>query len=160
MTNKDIIDKWLIKLKFDLVAEYDKQKRRASGKFEEGLKLIGTNTSAEILGYEYSGAMEFGRKPSTTGPPKGQGVLQTAIEQWIKDKGIKASDGISESSLAFLITRKIHREGWKASNQFGATGNLLSNIITEERIQELIDSVFLLNIEQIQSEILNLLKAA
>lgn len=58
-------------------------------------------------------ALESGRKPSAGG---GRGELLGIIKQWIKDKGIKPTpdkDGkvITDDALAFLITRKIHREG-------------------------------------------------
>lgn len=147
MSNQEIIDLWLTKVKFDLVNEYDRQGRRASGKFEEGLELLSSNRSAEILSYSYAEQLELGRGKTVK---SGSGSVKEAIEQWIKDKNITPSDGITNNSLVYLITRKIHEKGIARKEP------LVSKIITAERIQELIDSVFLLNLQQLETDIFNL----
>jgi hypothetical protein len=57
----------------------------------------------------------FGRGPTQN---TGSGQLRPKIEQWIKDKGIVAKERNgktpTDSELAFLITRKIHRDGYEA----------------------------------------------
>lgn len=50
----------------------------------------------------------IGRGPTRSG--SGNGSLQDEIRKWIDDKGI-TPNGISKDSLAYLIARKIHREG-------------------------------------------------
>lgn len=62
---------------------------------------------------EYWRYIEYGRRPTVN---KGDGKLREKIERWIDEKGITPKDGISKKSLAYLITRKIHREGYKPRN--------------------------------------------
>jgi len=52
----------------------------------------------------------FGRGPTQN---TGSGQLRPKIRQWIDDKGINPKGNISKDELAFLITRKIHREGYE-----------------------------------------------
>lgn len=73
---------------------------------ENGLKL-------QFFLPEYWRYIEYGRRPTKN---KGDGKLHEKIERWIDEKGITPKDGISKKSLAYLITRKIHREGYKPRN--------------------------------------------
>lgn len=73
---------------------------------ENGLKL-------QFFLPEYWRYIEYGRRPTVN---KGDGKLREKIERWIEEKGITPKDGISKKSLAYLITRKIHREGYKPRN--------------------------------------------
>lgn len=73
---------------------------------ENGLKL-------QFFLPEYWRYIEYGRRPTVN---KGDGKLQEKILRWIDEKGITPKDGISKKSLAYLITRKIHREGYKPRN--------------------------------------------
>ncbi len=52
----------------------------------------------------------FGRGPTQN---TGSGQLRPKIRQWIDDKGINPKGKISKDELAYLITRKIHREGYE-----------------------------------------------
>lgn len=73
---------------------------------ENGLKL-------QFFLPEYWRYVEFGRRPTKN---KGDGKLREKIERWIEEKGITPKDGISKKSLAYIITRKIHRKGYKGRN--------------------------------------------
>lgn len=107
---------------------------RASGQWAESLSVEIGETGAEILQESYGDQLEFGRKPGKQPPSE-------AIEQWIRDKGIAArlEKDISVSSLAYLIARKIGREGWNRE-QHGGT-QLISSVATPERIQRIIDKI-------------------
>ena len=52
----------------------------------------------------------FGRGPTQN---TGSGQLRPKIRQWIDDKGINPKGNISKDELAYLITRKIHRDGYE-----------------------------------------------
>lgn len=121
-------------LKNELIAKYDEMGMRASGRWAENLSVSVSGNSAEILQEDYGEQLENGRRPGT--PPPSQ-----AIEQWIKDKGIAArlEKGMTISSLAFLIARKIGREGWNRKDQGGT--ELISSVVTPERIQKIIDLI-------------------
>jgi hypothetical protein len=73
-------------------------------------------------------ALQNGRKPSANGQ-KGSKVLFDQILKWIDDKGL-AYD-IKKESLAFLITRKIHREGYEG------TPGLIDDVVNDELITKI-----------------------
>lgn len=121
-------------LKNDLIKAYDAKGMRASGKFAESLEVKVQGLTAQLWGEDYAQQLETGRKSGKFPPIN-------AIEQWIKDKGIanRIEGQISISSLAFLIARKIANEGWKRE-QYGGV-ELISSVVTDERIQKIIDEV-------------------
>lgn len=150
MTQTEVIKKWMEELKRDLVAEYDRLKLRASGNYEQSLVPFNTDKRAILYGAKYAYQMENGRLPGTYPPRK-------AIEDWIDAKGLKYD--IPKSSLAFLIQRKIFREGIKVPNKYN-DGGVLSNVITEDRIQRLVDELRFVNVLQVSSQIIDIIKAA
>src|SRR5690348_12229529 len=101
--------------------------RNASVKTSESINFEifedGSSTTFQIVANKIIMAVEFGRGPTKK---SGTGVVKDSIRQWIKDKGIKGRDGINEDSLVFLITRKIHREGYEG------TPGLISDVINED----------------------------
>jgi len=121
-------------IKTELIKEYDNLGMRASGKWADALEVQSTETSGKILGLNYSEQLEFGRR-SGKQPPR------EAIEQWIRDKGLasRIENQISVSLLAFFIVRKIRREGWNRQ-QYGGV-DLISRVVTPERVQKIIDKV-------------------
>jgi hypothetical protein len=115
-----------------LIIAYDAKGMRASGNFADSLDVIIGDTYAELWGDEYAEQLEYGRN-SGGFPP-----LQD-IENWIVEKGV-FNDVLQEiklSSLAYLIARKIAQQGWNRAN-YGGVG-LISEVITEERLQMIID---------------------
>jgi hypothetical protein len=121
-------------LKKDLIIAYDAKGMRASGKFADTLEVQVTGLTAKLFGEDYSQQLETGRKAGRFPPIN-------AIEQWIKDKDIanRIQGEISISSLAFLIARKIARNGWKREEHGGV--QLISEVVTDQRIQNIIDEV-------------------
>lgn len=138
MTVEEIIENEFALLKNELIAKYDEKGMRASSEWanslEEEYSFSLEKLNAKILGLEYSEQLESGRLPGKQPPI-------AAIEKWIHDKGIAAriEGEITVSSLAFLIARKIGREGWKRE-QYGGV-ELISEVVTPERIQRIIDKV-------------------
>ena len=132
--SSQVLSKQFELLKDDLIKAYDAKGMRASGKFADSLEVKVQGLTAQLWGEDYAQQLETGRK-SGRFPPI------SAIEQWIKDKGIanKIQGQISISSLAFLIARKIANEGWKREEYGGV--ELISSVVTDERIQKIIDEV-------------------
>lgn len=81
---------------------------RSSGKSAESLRDVITSKdnklTGEVLGEHYFYQQKKGRRPGKFPPI-------SSILEWIREKGIKPNDDISEKSLAFLIARKIANEG-------------------------------------------------
>jgi hypothetical protein len=121
-------------IKADLIKRYNEKGMRASGNWANTLEVQVKGISAQLIGEKYSEQLEFGRKAGKQPPSK-------AIEQWIRDKGLasRIEGKISISSLAFLIARKIAREGWKRESYGGV--ELISEVVTPERIQAIINRV-------------------
>jgi hypothetical protein len=96
--------------------------------------------------------MQNGRRPTTK---TGDGELRDKILEWIKIKPIIPRD-ITQEQLAYLITRNIHRDGIAVPNTYNA-GGVVSNVITQERIRQIVEKVRFAEVEVISTEIRNLL---
>lgn len=92
---------------------------------------------SDMPGYRFNYIMtlETGRKPGKM-PPSG------SILKWLEERNINPPD-ISQKSLAFLIARKIGREGSLVYRQGGNTG-----IISEVQKEDWIVENFIKPIEQ------------
>ncbi len=148
----EIIEKEFNILKNEVISKYDEKGMRASGDFAESLETIiteePTGYKAELIGNAYAYQLEQGRLAGKQPPSE-------VIEKWIVDKGIanQIEGNISISSLAYLIARKIGREGWNRQGYGGV--NLISEVITEKRIQEIIDKIGEVYISQFSDKIIN-----
>ena len=136
-------------LKVDLIEKYNELGMKASGNWGQSLNVEVKGLTAIIYGEDYTEQLVEGRAPGKFPPI-------AAIRQWIEDKGIIPFDNISISSLAFLIARKIAREG---TNYFQDGGtDLVSSVITPQRIQQIIDNVSEFSINNFYSEITKVLE--
>ena len=107
----------------------------ASGNLVKSLRFNLTETHLEIWSEDYVYFLIHGRKPTKGG---GSGAVKDKIRDWIDHKGIKAD--IDKDTLAYLIARKIHREGNSIYLYYqGKNSGLLNNILTEEMKQEFND---------------------
>jgi hypothetical protein len=116
--------------------------RNASGKTSESIQFEVLETREKVLFQVVADktivTLQEGRGPTDK---QGNGSLKNAIRQWVRDKGIKSD--LPEETLVYLITRKIHREGYKG------TPGLIDDIINEslidliqERVSEIAGSEF------------------
>lgn len=137
-------------MKADLIELYDVKGMRSSGKWADSLEVIAGEDTVKLIGEEYSQQLETGRQAGRF-PPIAD------IKKWIIDKGVfnSALQTISLSSLAFLIARKIAKNGWKRE-RFGGV-ELIITIVTDERIQKIINEVGNAKIIQVSSEIMTLI---
>jgi hypothetical protein len=94
----------------------------ASGKLDDSIEDVMVTSdgfvSGSVRALSYWYYTNYGRGPTVRGS-SGKGVVKAAIRQWIDDKGITPRDGangqkVTKDELAFLIARKIHREGYEA----------------------------------------------
>ena len=153
MTNIEIISEWQSNFQNDLVKKYNDLGLRASGRWEKSLRheLKITEKGYELIQYgeHYTYQLENGRRAGKFPPIK-------AIEQWVKDKGIIATD-ISQESLIFLISRKIANEGIKIPNQYNK-GGLISDVFTKNRVDLLISSIKNSKLHEMKSNVLKSVK--
>ena len=151
MSSKQILSKEFESLKSDLIQAYDRKGMRASGNFADSLEVVTTDTNAILFGADYSQQLETGRSAGKFPPIN-------AIEKWIDDKNISArlNGEITKSQLAFLIARKIARQGWNREGYGGV--ELISEVVTDERIQKIIDEVGEYYAVTISTDIIKLIK--
>ena len=153
----EIIQQEFEMLRQELIERHDELGMRASGRWAESLEVNVTEgdatISAKLTGLPYSQQLETGRAPGRMPPTK-------AIEDWIISKGIAArvEGQIKVSTLAYLIARKIAREGWKRE-QYGGV-ELISQVVTPERIQKIIDLASDMYVPNFSNQIIEYLKIA
>lgn len=126
----------------------------ASGNLEKTLNYEVENGVLKVYANQYIGAIIFGRKPTTN---SGNGILKVKIRQWIDDKGIVPKDNITKDTLAFLITRKIHKEG---TSLYPQGSDLLSSIVTDKLISDIKSDIFLEFSDVVKTSFETLKKAA
>lgn len=134
----------------DIIKVYESSGRKASGQFEEGLEAIYEPYKATIRGFTYLA----GRGKTKKGHKAGEKYLVESILEWLKYKGIKARSKttgrfIKQSSLAWAIATKIHREGTKQTEWL----KIYEQVITPERIDKIIDRISELNVNRLITEI-------
>ena len=134
---KDIIQTWLNGRREALRQEYNSSGRKASGYFGEHIDVEMYDEGGRMRTPLYVGALVFGRKPTSSGGGGGGRSLYSIILDWIKVKGITPDNPkMTDNTLAYLITRKIHKQGIKVPNQYN-DGKLLDNTFTAESVQDL-----------------------
>ena len=149
LNQSQILEAQMELLKEDLAAKHRELGMKASGKWEASLEVDVQRLKGVIRGEDYTEQLVNGRAPGKFPPI-------AAIKQWILDKNIRFLGQISLSSLAFLIARKIAKDGTKYFQQGGT--DLLDAVITPQRIQSIIDSVSEFYIDSFTSEISGFIK--
>ncbi len=143
-----IYEGYLFALQKLLISSYESSGRKASGKFAEGMCTEVTDTRMTLYGASHSVFVERGRSAGAFPPRK-------AIMEWIEVKqGLPSVFKEKKEQFAFLIARKIAREGTRGSD------------VVESVIQEWIKNTMpkLLNelgqayLVQIENDIVPLLK--
>lgn len=149
-----IYDKFLEKLRLKFINKYEELGLRASGNFERSLEARVTYGSMAMWGAPHSYYMEHGRGAGGW-PPR------EAIEDWIDVKqGIPAIFKEKKKQYAFLIARKIAKEGIKVPNEHNA-GKVIDDVVRDflandiyEMLQELGD----IWLSQIKADVVGILR--
>jgi len=130
------------KIAQDLIDEMRNVIPKASGKTSQSLEAKVTAKGFEIWGDKTIGALINGRKPTKDGAAKGSPTVKESILEWIKIKGITPREpNMSQETLAFLISRSIHRKGFKGR------GNFFANILNQKKFDSISSMVLNAQIE-------------
>ena len=133
---KDIIQTWLNGRRDAMRQEYNSSGRKASGYFGEHIDVEMYDEGGRIKTPLYVGALVFGRK-KTRNRGGGERSLYSMILDWVKVKGVTPDNPkMTDNTLAYLITRKIHKQGIKVPNAFN-DGKLIDNTFTAESVKDL-----------------------
>ncbi|MCG2611515.1 hypothetical protein LZZ90_08340 [Flavobacterium sp. SM15] len=137
--NEKVLREELEALKAEIIQVYNASGKRTSGEFEQGLEIQQNGTSATLLGYLYLGGRAAGKQPPLE-----------AIERWIQQKGITPIEAkMKVSSLAYLIARKIAREGTNPENHL----YIYDEVITPERIDKILERLNQINVNAFINEV-------
>lgn len=132
---KSILDAEGEKLIAELQAAMVSTGANASGETSQSLASNVSMTDNSVSWEVYGGiGWQFVEQGRAKTKASGDGSLRGIIRQWIDDKGIEPEDGISKDSLAFLITRAIHRRG-TLLHFLKETREIYSNVITDQYIE-------------------------
>nr|DAW61438.1 MAG TPA: hypothetical protein [Caudoviricetes sp.] len=156
MIVEKILQEELEELRKDLIAKYQELGMRSTGEWERGLETEVIHRdggySGVITGLDYTYYMQWGRAEGRM-PPVG------AILEWIEAKGLRpVEEKMKVSTLAYLIARKIGREGTRRY-QDGGVPAFVDAVITEDRIQRIMDRVGEGCIVRFESEIIDIIRA-
>jgi hypothetical protein len=135
-------------LRQEIIAKYESSGMEASGNWGKTVQVQQLPNGFSIVADGY-----------IQGRPPGKQPPSEAILQWIKQKGIAARVGaeISLGSLAYLIARKIAKNGWKPRQGYE---DIVGSVATPQRIQQIIDKAGQPYINGFTTEILQYLTPA
>jgi hypothetical protein len=137
--NDKIIKEEFENLKADIVEAYYDGGKETTGEFEKGLQLSFAPNKGNLSGYLYLAGRAAGKMP----PIK-------AIEEWLKAKGIQPLEkAMKISSLAYLIARKIAREGTDEERH----QHIYDQVITPDRIQTILERINKINVNWFIDEV-------
>jgi len=119
----------------------------ASGKMADSLGYSFDGKTLRIFSSEkFFTVLETGRKPGKAPPI-------SVVEKWLDDKPV-ALQGITKRSLAYLIARKIGKQGTKLFQQGGKSG-VISDYTNAAYIKEnLTDKLFQAVVQSVTNEFL------
>lgn len=142
MDNKDsnsVIREEVEAIISDIVALYEKSGKKVSGNFQTALEAKYGDNRAELFGVGYLAGRKSGKQPP----------VQT-IEKWIIKRGIKPLEqNIKISSLAWAIAKSIAKKGTDEARHL----KIYEQVITPERINQVINKVSEFNVNYFISEI-------
>lgn len=154
MSNEAIYMKYLERLKLKLIAKYEELGLKASGSYADELEPSVEGDKLIMYGAFHSQFMEHGREPGKFPPRK-------AIEEWIENK--KSLPSIfkeKKSQFAFLIARKIAKEGIKVPNTHNA-GGVITSVVEDflaTDIQMMLDELGEIYLSRIKSDVMEIFK--
>ena len=118
--------------------------QRASGRTQESLEVVSDGDSVALLGRKAFGTMETGRRGGRV--PRN---FEDILYQWSIDKGITFDSDRERSSFAYLLAKKIQKEGTQLFRDKGRA-DVYSNEIPEtiQRVQKRISVSLSLHVQE------------
>jgi len=154
MKQEEIYLKYLERLRLKLILKYDELGLRASGGYAEGLEAQATEKKMIMFGVDYAKYLEYGRDAGKF-PPR------QAIENWIEvKKGLPSIFYEKKKQMAFVIARKIARDGIRVPNERNL-GGVISKVVDDflgNDIHEMIEELGMLWLPRIKSDVLEIFK--
>lgn len=151
---KEIYNRYLERLRLKFIKKYDELGLRASGEFERSLEPEVTDAAMTMWGAPHSYYMEHGRGPGGWPPRKN-------IEEWIEvKKGLPAIFREKKKQYAFLIARKIAKEGIKVPNKYNQ-GEVIDSVVKDflaNDIYEMLNELGEIFLTRIRADVVGILR--
>lgn len=158
MSLRQVVNEWVSLREKELLTSYVQKRLRASGNYGDSINsevnVSGTSINVKIQAARHAEFMELGRPPNEDQSEEGLRSFvgyagSTFLRQWVQDKGLSISP--------YAVAYKIARMGIQVPNRFNP-GGVISDVLNDESIQQLIDEVGEVTINNISSDILNELR--
>jgi len=158
MTMRDKIQDWLDQTKDDLITNYNRIGLRASGEWEQQLETriedSKSSIHAIILGARHTAIMTSGRSRNKNQSPAALRAFvgwagSTFLRQWVQNKSLSINP--------YAVAYKIAREGISVPNRFNK-GTLITDVINENRVKKLYESLKHVIIKDMKSDVIKILK--
>lgn len=143
---QNIIFEELEDLRKRIISNIDSTGRRASGRTSGSMHTDVSENRGILFGRMAFGTLETGRKSGKV--PAG---FYQIIKQWVIDKGISFDSQSERNSFAYLVSRKIAREG-TLLYRTGAEADVYTTEVPEtiERIKDRVGFLMRLEFESIK----------
>lgn len=143
---QNIIFEELEDLRKRIISNIDSTGRRASGRTSGSMHTDVSENRGILFGRMAFETLETGRKPGKV--PAG---FYQIIKQWVIDKGISFDSQSERNSFAYLVSRKIAREGTQLYRT-GAEADVYTTEVpdTIERIKDRVGFLMRLEFESIK----------
>lgn len=149
MSNEEIIKEELDSIFKDAEKLYLSSGKKVTGNWSKGKEILSSENYGELKSYAYLAGRGLTKKAGTGS------TLYSRILEWIKNRGIQPIESsMKVTTLAFLITRKIHQSGTDSSRHL----EVFDKVITPARIQMILDRVSSFNVSLFTDEIIFELK--
>ncbi|KKB55321.1 hypothetical protein [Parabacteroides gordonii] len=143
---QNIIFEELEDLRKRIISNIDSTGRRASGRTSGSMHTDVSENRGILFGRMAFETLETGRKPGKV--PAG---FYQIIKQWVIDKGISFDSQSERNSFAYLVSRKIAREGTQLY-RMGSDADVYTTEVPEtiERIKDRVGFLMRLEFESIK----------
>lgn len=143
---QNIVFEELEDLRKRIISNIDSTGRKASGRTSESMHTDVSENRGILFGRMAFGTLEAGRKPGKV--PAG---FYQIIKQWVIDKGISFDSLTERNSFAYLVSRKIAKEGTQLYRT-GADTDVYTTEVPEtiERIKDRVGFLMRMELESIK----------
>lgn len=140
----ELANEWLEAIRIEIIAYLDQNNRNATGKSKASLQITPATNGTQLVGSKAIYNVLAGRPPGKMPP------IADIIE-WLNARGLPRQ-------MAWPVAHNIAKAGTELYRQGGYNDNILTQTITQDRVNELTKNISLLYATQISSEIRNILK--
>lgn len=112
-------------------------------RFAPSIEAKVTDTTATIYGSKYISTLIDGRAPTSSNAKKGSPTLQQILFEWAKEKGINPKPDANGKiptveQMSWAMSISMHKKG-DLLYQRGGGNNIFEDIITQQRIDNLLN---------------------